>query len=140
MSSRESRQHATSTKMRRSRQRDRILEILRGTKTHPTAEWVYARLRRESPHVSLGTVYRNLGQLVENGIVRRVGFGGTFDRYEANVLPHHHFVCERCGAVADLDVPVDASLTGKLGRAAGVRAERHEIRLYGTCARCARHD
>jgi Fe2+ or Zn2+ uptake regulation protein len=127
------------TKMRRSRQRDRILEILRATKTHPTAEWVYARMRRESPRISRGTVYRNLGQLVAQGMVRRIGFGSSFDRYEANVLPHHHFVCERCGAVTDLDVPVDASLTRKLGRAAGVRADRHEIRLYGTCARCARN-
>jgi len=124
--------------MRRSRQRDRILEILRSTKTHPTAEWVYERLRRESPHVSLGTVYRNLGQLVRSGTVRRVAFESAFDRYEATVAAHHHFVCERCGAVADLDAPVDEALTRRLGHAAGVRADRHEIRLYGTCAACAR--
>jgi Fur family transcriptional regulator, peroxide stress response regulator len=126
-----------ATKLRRSRQRDRILEILRDTKSHPTAEWVYARMRRESPHVSMGTVYRNLGQLVEHGLVRRMAFGSSFDRYEANVVSHHHFVCDRCGAVVDLEVPVDDALTRKLSQAAGVRAERHEIRLYGTCAACA---
>jgi Fur family peroxide stress response transcriptional regulator len=130
--------HGDTMKLRRSRQRDRILEILRGTKTHPTAEWVYGRVRRDFPRVSLGTVYRNLGQLVENGIVKRVGFGSTVDRYEANILDHHHFICERCGSVSDLEVPVDASLTRKLGQAAGVLANRHEIRLYGTCATCAR--
>ena len=124
--------------MRRSRQRDRILEILRGTRSHPTAEWVYGQLRRESPHVSLGTVYRNLGQLTELGFIRRIDFGSDVDRYEANVIGHHHFVCERCGTVSDLDVPVDESLTRKLGEAAGVRADRHEIRLYGICAACAR--
>lgn len=124
--------------MRRSRQRDRIHEILRSTKSHPTAEWVYVKLRRESPHVSLGTVYRNLGQLVESGIVKRVAFESAFDRYEATVASHHHFVCDRCGTVADLAVPVDEALTRRLGQAAGVRADRHEIRLYGTCAACAR--
>jgi len=124
--------------MRRSRQRDRILEILRGTRSHPTAEWVYARVRREFPHVSLGTVYRNLGQLVDHGIVKRIGFGNDVDRYEANIHNHHHFVCERCGAVADLAAPVDESLTRKLSQAAGVKADRHEFRLYGTCAACAR--
>ena len=124
--------------MRRSRQRDRILEILRGTRSHPTAEWVYARVRREFPHVSLGTVYRNLGQLVDHGIVKRIGFGNDVDRYEANIHSHHHFVCERCGAVADLEAPVDESLTRKLSQAAGVKANRHEIRLYGTCAACVR--
>jgi Fur family peroxide stress response transcriptional regulator len=126
------------TKLRRSRQRDRILEILRDTKSHPTAEWVYARMRRESPHVSMGTVYRNLGQLVEQGLVRRISFGAAVDRFEANVASHHHFVCDRCGAVTDLSVPVDDSLTRKLAQAAGVKADRHEIRLYGICAACAR--
>lgn len=124
--------------MRRSRQRDRILEILRATKVHPTAEWVYARMRRESAHVSLGTVYRNLGQLVEHGLVRRMAFGSSFDRYEANVASHHHFVCDRCGTVADIEAAVDDALTRRLAQAAGVRANRHEIRLYGLCASCAR--
>jgi Fe2+ or Zn2+ uptake regulation protein len=129
---------ATVTPTRKSRQRDRILEILRATKTHPTAEWVHARLRRDMPRVSQGTVYRNLGQLAAQGTVRRISFGASVDRWEANVEPHHHFVCDRCGAVLDLDIPVDDGVTRKLGRAAGVSAVRHEIRLYGTCARCAR--
>jgi Fe2+ or Zn2+ uptake regulation protein len=125
------------TPTRKSRQRERILEILRDTKTHPTAESVHARLRRDMPRVSLGTVYRNLGQLAAQGLVRRIAFGASVDRFEANVHSHHHFVCDRCGAVADLAVPVDETLTRKLGRAAGVKADRHEIRLYGVCARCA---
>jgi Fur family peroxide stress response transcriptional regulator len=127
-----------TTNLRRSRQRDRIFELLRATKSHPTAEWVYARIRRELPRISLGTVYRNLGQLVERGLVRRIAFGASVDRYEANVLSHHHFVCDRCGSVTDLDIPVDDSLTRRLGQAAGVRAERHEIRLYGLCEACAK--
>jgi len=125
------------TPTRKSRQRERILEILRDTNAHPTAEAVHARLRRDMPRVSLGTVYRNLGQLAAQGLVRRIAFGASVDRFEANVLAHHHFVCDRCGAVSDLEVPVDEALTRKLGRAAGVKADRHEIRLYGTCARCA---
>ena len=72
------------------------------------------------------------------GSCERIDFGSTVDRYEANIHAHHHFVCERCGAVADLEVPVDESLTRKLGQAAGVKADRHEIRLYGICAACAR--
>jgi len=124
-------------KTRRSRQRDSILEILRRTDTHPTANWIYARLRREFPSLSMGTVYRNLGLLVEQGLVNRIDFGSTFDRYEARTHPHHHFICEVCGAVSDLDVAVDESLTLKLAAAAGRTARRHEIRLYGTCGKCA---
>ena len=125
------------TKTRRSRQRDRILEILRRTRAHPTANGIYGQLRREFPNLSMGTVYRNLGILVEQGLANRIDFGSTFDRYEASIAPHHHFICERCGAVADLDVPVDESLTRRLGAAAGRPATRCEIRLYGICEKCA---
>jgi Fur family transcriptional regulator, peroxide stress response regulator len=124
-------------KTRRSRQRDSILEILRRTDTHPTANWIYARLRREFPSLSMGTVYRNLGLLVEQGLVNRIDFGSTFDRYEARTLPHHHFICERCGEVSDLVMPVDQSLTHRLAAAAGRTVSRHEIRLYGICGKCA---
>jgi Fe2+ or Zn2+ uptake regulation protein len=127
-----------AVKMRRSRQRDRILEILRQTRAHPTANWIYGKLRREFPTLSMGTVYRNLGQLVEQGLVSRIDFGSTFDRYEARIPPHHHFICETCGAVADIELPVDDGYTRKLAAAAGRPATRHEIRLYGTCQKCAR--
>lgn len=123
---------------RRSRQRDRILEILERSRTHPTANWIYDRLRREFPDLSMGTVYRNLGMLVEQGLVNRIDFGSTFDRYEARILPHYHFICESCGSVSDLEVPVDETLTRKLGEATGFKATRHEIRLYGTCGKCER--
>ena len=123
---------------RRSRQRDRILEILERSRNHPTANWIYARLRKEFPDLSMGTVYRNLGVLVEQGLANRIDFGSTFDRYEARILPHYHFICESCGSVTDLEVPVDQTLTKRLREATGLRATRHEIRLYGTCRKCER--
>jgi Fur family transcriptional regulator, peroxide stress response regulator len=126
-----------ATKTRRSRQRDRILELLRQTSTHPTANWIYGRLRREFPSLSMGTVYRNLGLLVEQGVVNRIDFGSTFDRYEAKISPHHHFICERCGSVTDLEVPVEDTLTRRLRDATGLAVTRHEIRLYGVCEKCA---
>jgi len=103
---------------RRSRQRDRILEILERSRNHPTANWIYARLRKEFPDLSMGTVYRNLGVLVEQGLANSI--------------------CESCGSVTDLEVPVDETLTKKLREATGLRATRHEIRLYGTCRKCER--
>ncbi len=126
------------TKSRRSRQRDRILEILRQTRSHPTANWIYGKMRRDFPTLSMGTVYRNLGQLVEQGLVSRIDFGSTFDRYEARIPPHHHFICERCGAVEDIAVSVDDAYTRRLAAAVGRPASRHEVRLYGMCEKCAR--
>jgi Fur family peroxide stress response transcriptional regulator len=122
---------------RKSRQRDHILEGLRKTRTHPTAKWLFDRVRKQFPNLSLGTVYRNLGILVKQGLVSRLDFGSGFDRFEAITLPHHHFVCESCGQVADLDLPVDHSLTQKLRKETGHAATRHEIRLYGLCEKCS---
>jgi len=68
---------------RRSRQRERILELLQSTEAHPTASWLYARLRKEFARLSLGTVYRNIGVLIEQGLVSRIAFGSTFDRLDA---------------------------------------------------------
>jgi Fur family peroxide stress response transcriptional regulator len=84
----------------------------------------------------MGTVYRNLGILVKQGLVSRLDFGSGFDRFEAITLPHHHFVCESFGRVADLDLPIDHSLTQKLQKATGYAATRHGIRLYGLCEKC----
>jgi len=84
----------------------------------------------------MGTVYRNLNVLVEQGLVNKLDFGSTFDRYEARTLPHYHFICDECGAVSDLDVPVDEKLTVKLSSATGFKATRHEVRLYGLCKKC----
>jgi len=90
-------------------------------------------VRKQFPNPGLGTVDRNSGILVKQGLVSRLDFGSEFDRYEAATLPHHHFVCERCGRVTDLDLPVDHSLTRELPKATGYAATRHEIRLYGLC-------
>jgi Fe2+ or Zn2+ uptake regulation protein len=122
---------------RKSRQRDRILEVLRETKSHPTAKWVFDKVRKQFPNLSLGTVYRNLGILVKQGLVSKLDFGSSYDRFEAKTLPHHHFVCENCGRVTDLDLPIDHLLTKKLQKATGLAATRHEIRLYGVCEKCS---
>jgi Fur family peroxide stress response transcriptional regulator len=122
---------------RRSRQRDRILALLRSTGIHPTANWIYAKMRKEFPDLSMGTVYRNIGILIQQGLVNRIDFGSTFDRFDANTAPHYHFICENCGAIADLGIPVDDSLNRRAGKSADFEVHRHEIEFYGLCAKCA---
>jgi hypothetical protein len=94
--------------------RCRILKILRGTTSHATVELVYAKMRWEFPLFSMGSACRNLGQGMEPGIVKRVGFGNTFARDEANPAGHDRLVCDRCGSVPELEVPIDESLTWRL--------------------------
>ena len=85
----------------------------------------------------MGNVYRNLSILIEQGLVDRIGFGSTFDRFDANINPHYHFVCEECGAIIDLELPVDDQLNKKVNETTNFRALRHNIQFYGLCDSCA---
>ena len=123
-------------KYKRSRQRERILEVLRSTGRHPTADWVYNQLKEDFPNLSMGTVYRNLQILIEQGLIKKIDFGSTYDRFDANIGPHYHFICEGCGDIIDLEIPVDPSLNEKVNRATSYTAQRHRIEFFGVCNSC----
>ncbi len=91
-------------KYRKSKQRQKILGILKSTKSHPPASWIYDKLKPEFPSLGLGNVYRNLSILVERGCLQELKFGSTFDRYDGKVNPHYHFICESCGAIKDIEM------------------------------------
>ena len=76
------------------------------------------------------------GILIEQGLVRKIRFGSTFDRFDANVEPHYHFVCERCGSITDLELPVDDQLNNRVNTSTKFRARRHRIEFFGICDRC----
>ena len=99
---------------RYSRQRELIYEALRQTEQHPTAEMIYQWLKPANPSLSLGTVYRNLNLLADEGAIRRMAF--PVERYDAKTMPHPHFCCDQCGAVYDV--------TG------------HEVVFHGICTKC----
>jgi Fe2+ or Zn2+ uptake regulation protein len=120
----------------RSRQRERLLAWLRGTDSHPTAAEIHAALAPGNPRLSIATVYRNLDVLVAEGSVDAVAGAGPALRYDANPLPHHHFVCERCGRILDLHGPRPANLARRLAREQGLRAHRVRLDFYGSCPDC----
>ena len=119
---------------RYSRQRELIYETLMHTDQHPTAEMVYQWLKPTNPNLSLGTVYRNLNLLVDEGAAVRMAF--PVERYDANVEPHAHFRCEQCGGVFDLDLPYDKALDEKALLASGHDIRAHELIFQGVCVNC----
>lgn len=123
-------------RFKRSRQRERILETLRSTKSHPTAGWVYDELKRDYPELSLGTVYRNLNILRELGLVNVLRSGSTFDRFDADTSPHYHFVCEECGKVDDVELSVDLDLESKVSSLMGRVVTGHRLDFFGLCPNC----
>ena len=91
-----------------TRQRTIILEELRKVVTHPTADELYNMVRRRLPRISLGTVYRNLDLLAEQGAILKIESSGGSRRFDGNLHPHQHVRCLKCGKVADamLSIPV----------------------------------
>ena len=124
--------------VRHSKKRDAMLNLMRGTKCHPTADWVYQRMQEIYPDISLATVYRNLNQLCEERLVMRVGVVDGHERFDAEVSPHAHFFCETCGTVLDLpDNAPTKNYLASLSEQYGFVAEGHEFKLHGRCNDCA---
>jgi Fur family peroxide stress response transcriptional regulator len=121
---------------RKTRQRMAILEILRGVRTHPSADWIYDEVRKKIPHVSKGTVYRNLKVLEEEGAITALKVDGTSGRYEIRQDNHYHFICEQCGRVFDLYVPIQTELNVRFAKRTGFRITGHQLEFHGICKDC----
>ena len=119
-----------------TKQKEAILRVLRGTTSHPTADWVYAEVRNEIPHVSLGTIYRNLRLLRQSGEISEIDFGSTFSRFDGNPENHYHFRCEKCDCIFDVDEPVNVELNGEIAQKTGFRISYHRLEFRGLCKEC----
>lgn len=117
-----------------SRQRETILEVLRGTDSHPNADWVYDQVRQELPSISLGTIYRNLGQLEADGRIRRLLDDGHF-RYDANIEPHDHFRCLHCRRMFDVRIALQ-DIPTRLPDRPGFKVTDFNLELMGICDEC----
>ncbi len=117
-----------------SRQRETILQVLRSTDTHPTANWIYTQVREQIPNISLGTVYRNLSALTASGDILSIDVGDGFEHYDGNTTPHAHFHCKTCGSIADAALPTD--YLSALGENYGFCTETSVYVAYGICKKC----
>ena len=125
-------------KYKRSRQRERILNILRDTDTHPTASWVYDELKKDFNNLSMGTVYRNINILIDQNKIQKLESGSSFDRFDANTDVHYHFICRECGSIHDLPLEIFEDLDQTVMKQTGYKIERHRLDFYGICPDCSR--
>lgn len=127
-------------KLKYSRQRASIEEYLSHTTEHPTADTVYEHIRREHPNISLGTVYRNLNLLADQGIITKITTPGGGVRFDMQKEFHYHVLCEACGRVDD--ILLDADMTTAINTAAAGRYDgeihSHAILYEGICGDCLR--
>lgn len=123
---------------RYSKQRESILRYLQSVTSHPTAETVYMQVRKEIPNISLGTVYRNLNQLAEEGTILRLTANNGADYYDARIQQHHHVLCTRCGKIEDILEPLGDTLDAFAAQVTKYTALSHALHFYGICPQCQR--
>ena len=123
---------------RQSRQQRLVFEIVERSHNHPTAHQVFAQARRSLPSISLGTVYRNLRQLADEGQVQENKMGGEPARFEVPRQKHYHIWCVECGRIEDLTLPYQGALDRKAQRLVRFRLEQHRMEFFGVCPECRR--
>ena len=119
-----------------SRQREAIYNFLTTRKDHPTADSVYTNIRQEYPTISLGTVYRNLQLLTSIGKIQKIKVGDGTDHFDADISPHNHFYCRKCGSVIDLDMDSIDEINSIAAKNFDGKIESHIICFTGICGRC----
>ena len=122
--------------IRLTTQRQIILEELTKLKTNPTAPEVYDVVRKRLPRIGLGTVYRNLELMADNGMILKIEVGGIPNRFDAITKPHYHIRCSRCGKVEDMDVPVNDDLVKAAAKNCLYQIIGHRVEFTGVCPDC----
>lgn len=124
-----------SSGLRCTPQRYAVMAFLMENPSHPTAAEIFEAVNRADPRCSRATTYNNLRDLVQAGLVREVAVEGRAARFDAKATQHHHFICDRCGTVEDMewfDVPHPAAAS--LGKRI---LRQSELIFRGLCAQCA---
>ena len=119
------------------RKRDAILECLRGTTAHPSAETVHEMLQKDHPDISLATVYRNLALFKKQGLIQSIGTVGGIERFDGNACAHVHFVCNCCNAVLDLPMMgTPENLRAAAAEQVGGQVTGCSLIFTGICSQC----
>lgn len=117
-----------------SRQRELIINTIQKDKNHPTADMIYSSLKTFNPNLSLGTVYRNLNKLAENGVINKISTPNGSDRFDGFIEKHNHMICVNCNEV--YDIPADAIDIENTDISSKFGAEVKDIVFHIICKDC----
>jgi Fur family peroxide stress response transcriptional regulator len=127
---------ASNIRKRTTRQLTAVYETLQGDHSHPSAEEIHRRVRKLSPKVSLGTVYRNLQCLTAEGKIRTVHIGDRRARYDPTLEAHDHFICQQCGRVDDVWLKRDRRVNLAPLVNQGFTVIDQSLAIHGLCRQC----
>ena len=118
-------------------QRVVLLRLLSTSEAHPSANWLYERIKEQFPTTSLATIYKTLSTLTEMSEVLKLGSGHDDNRYDGRkTYPHPHFVCLRCGRIVDLQMELAQDLEQEATELSGYEITGHRLDFYGICFDC----
>lgn len=122
--------------LRMTHQREIILAELQRSKTHPTADELYERIKRKLPRISLATVYRNLEILSEAGLIRKLEISGRQKRFDWDPVEHDHVFCTQCQRVDNIAAPGNVAPRLEPTQEKGYRITGCRIEFFGLCPKC----
>lgn len=131
-------EHIQKAGLRRTAQRDLIMDMFLRTEEHLTSEDLYRLVQNEDPSVGHTTVYRTLKLLIEAGLAREVRFGDnkTYYEHHYNHEHHDHMICTECGRVIEFFSPEIEAKQDEMAVRFGFKPTHHSLRLWGVCAEC----
>jgi Fur family ferric uptake transcriptional regulator len=123
--------------VRKTKQREVILDELMKLRSHPSADELYGLVKKRLPRISLGTVYRNLETLSREGIIQRLETAGPQRRFDADTGDHEHIRCVNCGRIDDLAAGADrARYDVRVAKGTGYRVLGRRVEYLGVCPAC----
>ena len=122
--------------MNYSKQREKILDVLTNNAVHPTAEVLLEFLKDENSKVGFTTLYRNLNQLAQAGIIKKIDGLEASAHFDHNTYEHYHLICEKCKKVFDIPSDVAPELVKNTQSATGFDVISHDIVFHGICSEC----
>ena len=119
-----------------TKQREAVLQVIRGSENHLTASEIYEAARRRLPSISYATVYNSLKYLKDGGLVNEISFGNGASRYDRETERHDHALCTECGKLVDFDLTVTSDLVRAAVRKTRFKPETIHLTLRGLCPDC----
>ncbi len=127
-------------KYRSTNQRHVILEVIKESRSHPTANEIYETVRKRLPNISLGTIYRNIEILYENGLIEKIGPITNQMRYDGITENHYHIRCIRCGKIVDAPMRAMNGLDDYVQRRTDYTILGHRLEYVGICPDCKKKE
>ena len=119
-----------------TKQRQAVLRVIRESDEHLTANEVFVDARRILSSISFATVYNSLRYLKQEGLIGEVRFGTDATRYDRNLTRHDHALCNKCGKLVDMELPIPFGLLEEAAHLSKFEVESIELTLRGLCPEC----